>query len=325
MNGQSTNKGHRHGTGNDSRRSSTKHSKASKPKSAYASGLKETTAFSFLFVVNELQFDLDGRALTDQWGNTVPPLKAEAYNGEIVGTVFRYENGVISPAAGYTWHRPAMGHRGCIVRVNQAGVIDGFPAHYSTQTIFACSPLLPVIVTHEDASLGYSFFRRFCACDQRFDEPHCTTWFQLHFEHQNGVSFVNSYGSGYTYVAGKDASWIPSLVPSAYQNTGASSPPSEGLSGELPIILALMGFHSRAGRASDVFSNQKWHLGQWRGSSRAPTHLPKPGESPRGLLVQVCADNLVPGRQDNEENNLPEEEYRALLGYLEYSTILVRG
>lgn len=156
-----------------------------------------------------------------------------------------------------------MGHEGTIVRVSTAGMIDGWPAPYRTQTIFACSPLLPVIVTDGDASLGYSVPRQLCPCDSRFDESY-TPWYQLHFERRDGVSYVNSAGCGDSFVAGRNASWIPSLVPSVYQNTGDSAGPSQGLSGDLPIILALMAFHGRPGRASSIFRDRKWHQGRWQ-------------------------------------------------------------
>jgi hypothetical protein len=67
-----------------------------------------TVSASFLFVVNELQVDYEPASpqeqpLTDQWLNTMPPQHASAYVGELVGTVFRYRDGVVSPAHGYLW------------------------------------------------------------------------------------------------------------------------------------------------------------------------------------------------------------------------------
>jgi hypothetical protein len=180
-----------------------------------------------------------------------------------------------------------MGRQGRIVRVNQAGVIDGYPAVYRDQTVFACSPLLPMIVTDGDASLGYSFLRRICSCDRRYDEQY-STWSYLHFgggADGQGISYAYSGASGDPYVAGRDASWIPSLVPSAYKNTDPSAPPSSGLSGHLSIILALMGFHGKPGRASDVFQNGKWSLGEWRGSGRASSYRVFPQHSHCGPLV----------------------------------------
>ena len=240
-----------------------------------------------------------------------------------------------------------MGREGRIVRVNQANVIDGYPVLYRAQTVFACSPLLPMIVTDGDASLGYTFPRRICSCNHMYDNEKCSTWSHLHFggsddNARREISYVNSYASGDPFVAGKDPTWVPSLVPSVYRNTKPSAGPSRGLSGELPIILALMGFHGKPGRASDIFRDRKWNLGQWVGSNRASSYrvfppsctscrypaneqVPKSGESPRGLFVQVCADNLVGGQEDCEENNIPVEVWEQALQDLEYRTILVQG
>lgn len=52
--------------------------------------------------------------------------------------------------------------------------------------------------------------------------------------------------------------------------------------------------------------------------------VPKSGETPRGLLVQVCADNLVDDLPDSEQNNRPIEECIQMLSGLEYNSILVR-
>ncbi|KAH6846953.1 hypothetical protein B0I37DRAFT_309444 [Chaetomium sp. MPI-CAGE-AT-0009] len=244
--------GSRRSTGNTN---SSSHSKPSKPsRSTQRPAAPAPVAASFLFVVNELQVDYEpasprDQPLTDQWLNTMPPQHAGAYVGELVGTVFRYRDGVVSPAHGYLWWAP---------------------------------------------------------------------------------------------------SWVPALVPGVYRNTRPGVGPSRGLSGELPIVLALMGFHGRPGRASDVFQSRKWDMGQWLGSSRASSYcgcsftftpfvgrsaegarltnaVPKSGESPRGLFVQVCADNLVDGQEDCEENNVPVEIWEQILQDLEYRTVLVQG
>lgn len=250
-----------------------------------------------------------------------------------------------------------MGHPGYIVRIGAGGEITGYPATYKTQTVFACSPLLPVIVAEGDASLGYTALRQMCQCggngngngslyrgvvEDDDDNDAYTRWSQLHFERREGVSFVNAISCGATFVAGRDAAWIPSLVPAAYQNNSPSAEPSRGLAGDLPIILALMGFHGQPGRASDVFFDQKWLRGRWRGSSRASAYrtltmlplplgsagrtdtrlVPRVGENPRGLLAQLCADNLVPGMEDSEEF---QQACLAAIRDLEYSTILVEG
>ena len=103
-------KSHKHGSGHNSRRSTTTnhHSKSSKTK-AHSTNLPATIPLSFLFAVNEFHVDYeplpgDDRPLTDQWLNIAPPQRADAYVGEMAVTVFRYQNGVISPAHGYVWY-----------------------------------------------------------------------------------------------------------------------------------------------------------------------------------------------------------------------------
>jgi hypothetical protein len=105
----SSGKSHKHGSGHGSRRSTTaSHMKAPKASKSQRPVVLGTVPSSFLFVVNELQVDYeplpgDDRPLTDQWFNTLPPQQAGAYIGEMAGTVFRYQNGVVSPAHGYLW------------------------------------------------------------------------------------------------------------------------------------------------------------------------------------------------------------------------------
>ncbi|KAL1837137.1 hypothetical protein VTJ49DRAFT_4221 [Mycothermus thermophilus] len=317
-------KAYKHGSGHSSRHSTTNVSNKFSTR-VQQDGVSAALPVSFLFVVNEFVVDYEplgqGPPMTDQWCNIVPPLQSQAYLSEVPGTVFRYLNGVISPALDYRWYREAMGVQGHIVRVDADSQITGYPAPYRSNTVFACSALLPMIVTDGDASLGYSFLRRLCPCDSHYSSH--SAWCYLHFGSNNNVSMVYSGAVGEPWVAGRDASWIPALVPSAYKNTNPSAPPSRGLSGHLSILLALMGFHGGPGRASHVFHERRWNHHQWEGSSRASNYLPKAGERPRGLFVQVCADNLVPGQPDDDQLNIPMKIWMDNLERLEYHTILV--
>lgn len=105
-------KTHKHGSrrSTSSTSTSTGHSKPKSSPSAQQRpvAVPGTISASFLFVVNELQVDYEPASpqeqpLTDQWLNMMPPQHAGAYVGEIVGTVFRYRDGVVSPAHGYVW------------------------------------------------------------------------------------------------------------------------------------------------------------------------------------------------------------------------------
>lgn len=108
--GSSSSKAHKHASRRStSSTSTTSHSKPKPSRSAQQRSVAPGTASaSFLFVVNELQVDYEPASpqeqpLTDQWLNTMPPQHASAYVGELVGTVFRYRDGVVSPAHGYLW------------------------------------------------------------------------------------------------------------------------------------------------------------------------------------------------------------------------------
>ncbi|KAK0728751.1 hypothetical protein B0T26DRAFT_614475, partial [Lasiosphaeria miniovina] len=263
---------------------------------------------SFLFVVNEFvaNFEpLPGQVApaTDQWGNMVPPVNAASYESEEVGIVFRYCQGLVTPAAGYRWYRPRMGEPGSIARYDAANNFEGYLVAYKTQSVFACSAHLPIVVSNGDSSLGASFIRRGCACDHAYDvesstNTSYTAWNLLHFSSSPdmaGVSLAMTDGTGAPFVPARDPSWIPTLVPRVFENTRDDQgiPRSRGLAGEMPLVIALMAFHGRRNHASDVFSNQFWHYNQWRGPNSTPrcryTH-PLSENNPRGFVVSVCLD-----------------------------------
>jgi len=97
-------------------------------------------------------------------------------------------------------------------------------------------------------------------------------WNLLSFFKENGLSLVNAGAGDSPYVAGRNPSWIPALVPRVFENVdGGATPPSLGLGGDLPTIIGLMAFHGRRGRASEVFSEGRWQQHQWHGGSRPPS------------------------------------------------------
>lgn len=127
-----------------------------------------------------------------------------------------------------------------------------------------------------------------------YDETY-STWSSLHFYagigELEGTSCVNFNSCGAPFATGRDASWMPSLVPSVYRNTSPLARPSRGLSGELPIILALMGFHGRPGGASEVFLNHSWKSNRWHGSNRASTYRLCPLCSLLDILASLLMDS----------------------------------
>ena len=242
---------------------------------------------SFLFIVNEFHVNYEpvngqNSLLYDQWGNVMPVVRPEAYEGEMVGTVFRYKRGSVSPAKGYTWFRPAPHEEGYIVRVNaESGSPDGefsYPTPYKAKSIFACSAHLPIVIADSDASLGLTYMRKNCPCgdcDGQYDYEGSlySPWWTLFFSDGDGaVSKISPWGS--PFVAGNNPSWIPSLVPKQYNNNQARAHSAQrlGLGGDLPVVIGLMAFHGRVGRASEIFRERWWSACRWNGNSSAPSN-----------------------------------------------------
>ncbi|KAK3370702.1 hypothetical protein B0H63DRAFT_319849 [Podospora didyma] len=319
-------------------------SKAAKSNSNRApTGSKSMTSnVNFLFIVNEFQVDFEpaaGGFQVDQWRNPMPPMASAAYRGETVGAVFRYHNGTISRAPDYLWYRrePTQGGHGGIMGRDQQGNYQ-FLEVYKTQSIFACSAHLPIIVSNCDASVvsdrdvtrrtnSSAFMQRGCDCDSAYDGYY--PWSLLNFSASAaapGVSFARLDAEGVPFVVGKNPSWIPSLVPGVFRNTRNDHgiPRSQGLSGELPIVIALMAFHSRANRASDVFdpAERRWHRGAWDGPNTAPAGYPLSENNPRGFLVQVCIDRFEDGSAEPIDP-INDPAYQAIYN-LEWYGILVR-
>lgn len=155
---------------------------------------------------------------------------------------------------------------------------NGIPAtEYKTCAVFACNPLLPVMVAE---------------CDPSVRSTRHSDWqlLQLHHprgEHLEGISQVaveDSHmptGTGLCrYAAGRSPSWIPGLLPTSYRNPYNPRRPSRGLGGELPIILGLMALsgepheHNASTRIEEIFTGRddhhgRWHDRKWRRSEAA--------------------------------------------------------
>lgn len=261
---------------------STKSTKSTKSSSSYT-----PHRLSFLFVVNELRpiFDPYAENYSDQWGNILPPSSPLNYGEETVGAVYRYADGLVTPAEGYRWHRPDNGVQGYIAYDVQTEDGNSMrPTHYKTQTAFACSPLLPLLVVGTDPSATSTIFRSACPCG-RFDRSTSAEdgeasmlWSLLHFYHPSaplrGVSQASLGSTGTAFVAGRDASWIQALIPRPFHNSrqDTTMPQAVGLSGELPLVIALMAFwdHKNNG-PGEVFgrNNGKWQQRMWNSYSTA--------------------------------------------------------
>ncbi|KAK1762186.1 hypothetical protein QBC33DRAFT_289854 [Phialemonium atrogriseum] len=252
----------------------------------------------FLFVVNELRTHDTGDGLErDLWNDVIPFSSPNDYAEEAPGRVFRYRNGEVTDVGqDYLWIRPGRGQEGCIWKWDALDQSSQPMDVYKTYSVFRCWRFNPIIWTGSDVSVPST---------ERPGAPGAQ-FFSLHFRSPpGGVSEIwpsagpneavqspsvsEIWPPAFRYVAGRDPSWMPSLVPQQYSNPFADAPRSQGLRGELPVILGMMAL---AQSQSLFYPPTQWRKRQWH---RAPQTgeedlNPGPDEAPRGVLVQICLD-----------------------------------
>ncbi|UPK95205.1 hypothetical protein LCI18_006140 [Fusarium solani-melongenae] len=189
----------------------------------------------------------------------------------------RYSNGEVSEAQGYHWYRDSSHGTGFLVRLDASGnfIVDPTTGYCQTATeyskfaVFACNPLLPLMVTDSDPLLqtgNWELLRIFHPPGNRGLSQVVT----LESPMREGRAPVR-------YVAGRNPSWIPALIPKTYRSPIHHSPDSRGLGGELPIILGLMALTAESNPSGNdavntVFLERRaWRRQEWRG-----------GDTPRG-------------------------------------------
>lgn len=185
---------------------------------------------------------------------------------EIPGEVFHYRNGEVTKAHDCFWLREHVGGEGCIWRWTP-GAEEAKPTEvYKTYSVFRRWRHSPIVWVGSDISArgidpnGADPLRIFTGL--RFDTL------------PPGVSRINYLGRE-RYVAGRDPSWMSSLVPQQYSNPFANAPDSQGLQGELPVILGLMALS-----AGPVFEPHiQWHRRHWRGDPQINQGRPTLGLS----------------------------------------------
>jgi hypothetical protein len=206
----------------------------------------------------------------DGWANPTPPNQAYCFEEEDPNiVVLRFQDGAVTKASNCRWWRQQPGDPGGIFYYSTPETPLPVPLYRAT-SVFSCSPHLPIIGANQDASQG----------TQEHD------WLALTFvslSYLRGVSiavldpenelFVEMRcGEPAKQVIGKNARWVPSLVPSTYkQSSSSSAPTSRGLTGNINVLLGLMAlsvepsgltaesilrvFHGSHAR----FSNYEWH------------------------------------------------------------------
>lgn len=187
----------------------------------------------------------------------------------------RYRNGDVTEASDFYWYRDLNapsegrlrrldGQGGCVL--DHTGQIYG-AREYKTFGVAACNPLLPILVMEHDPLIypgHWDLLRIFHSTNNPGRSLVATADSQM----GNG-------GGPVLYVAGSSPSWMPGLIPRAYRIPRSGVSRSDGLGGELPIILGLMALNAPNDPTNSSINNvflghhRIWKHGQWT-SSEAP-------------------------------------------------------
>ncbi|KAK7911080.1 hypothetical protein PG985_013561 [Apiospora marii] len=210
--------------------------------------------------------------------NQLPPQDYSEFGPKIPGKVFRYNNGDISVANGFTVSpgrpyydlddemscRPStigydtdrmLKDDGQVVRLSERTWV---PLQcYSTATIYNCGPFAPCLFKPGDASDPSDLM----ASEYIFR--------MMHFTNEGGVSRAITNG-GIRKVAGNNPTWVGSLVPDNY-NDRRTSQVSTGLGGEFCLLIGLMALAQVRGNCDRAFATEpKWHNNRWTGEEEPP-------------------------------------------------------
>jgi hypothetical protein len=163
----------------------------------------------------------------------MPPIIPQGYLAQEPGSVYRWSNGNISRASNYQWTHVPIGDpvyaNGTIYcTLPDGGVL--WPAYFRAATIFYCNHFSMFYTTPGDAST------KELAQYQEHEN-----WWPLSFFHQDNRSYLDHCGEE-DFSAVRNAAWIDELLPKAYRCPRADGPTQGGLSGLLPIIIALLAF-----------------------------------------------------------------------------------
>ncbi|KAL7934112.1 hypothetical protein V8C35DRAFT_46166 [Trichoderma chlorosporum] len=271
---------------------------------------------SFLFVINELKLkDDDRHSLGDGWFNRIPPLQPSGFEGEIPGTVMRYQDGTVTAAPGYQWYRGDPGEaawpRGGVWAYDP----DGLPMNvneYKYLAVFSCNPLLPIVILNGDPLSAADVPRTPLLIFHPPKYPGRSQAVHLESSTEMGPAMCK-------YVAGARPSWVPSLVPTTYINP-FNTVPSTGLAGELPIILGLMAFSESTDMEEEALNriflgdgahHGRWHDRRWRHKEPPRGYPQTAAENPRGFLVSVYFDPENPDHSNTD--SLMKMEWREAL------------
>ncbi|TVY37326.1 hypothetical protein LSUB1_G004750 [Lachnellula subtilissima] len=239
---------------------------------------------SFLFTVNTLTLNEEptngGVApRVDDHGRWLPPLYRAGFGQQIPGTVYRWENGVISQAIGYEWYRGAVWSSHGVTGLHRAN------------TLFYCNPFDQFLATE-----GNAIDR-----DMANSPVPNNRWYTLNFRHQSTLSRLD-LGGPEPYLAGPVPHSINQLGLNSWYNPEPLAPPSSGLSGNLALLIALVAFSCRSERLDTVLRTS-WRHYEWRGHNHSNGRYER-----RGVVVNIYYD---------PEN--PTNSTEQTLSYLEWA------
>lgn len=216
---------------------------------------------SFIFIVNELEAneDLNNGGVNAQYehGRWVPPIHPQGFYRQTAGDVYRWDNGSITRlnSHGYVWRDGAIeadannDAAGGIV-VNRDGY---YLQRYRAATVFYANPFMKFRTSPGDASARSLY-------------EYGEIWHHLRFHHtEENISIVDHAGAE-DYLAGSNARcpWRKQLIPQAYECQIESAGESQGLAGNLPILIALVAFSCSAAELHNVLTrDESWRNRNW--------------------------------------------------------------
>jgi len=184
----------------------------------------------------------------DENGHWFPPVYRAGFNGQGSGTVYRWENGIVTQATGY-YSDNSQGYA-----PNNVGL-----ELYRGATMFYCNPFYQFFVADGDASTR--------------DMPNAPVpldrWYPINFRHHGTISRVDFAGDQ-PYLAGNGPEFIRQLGLNSYRNQENEAPASGGLAGNLAILIALIAFSCGGSRDLEriLLDDRAWRRYEWRGHRR---------------------------------------------------------
>lgn len=221
------------------------------------------TVPSFLFIVNDLTTNDDPdqpgsipqRRINGRWH---PPEVPQGFYAQQPGDVYRWSNGAVTLAGGYYWTAQSTENANGTIYTN--GSNGGFiwPQYYRAATVFFCNRFDLFFTAVGDAGT-----RVMADCGPE------ETWQPLTFLHENNNSYVQHAGDE-EHLAVRQAAWLEQLLPNAYRRESRSGPSTGGLSGLLPIIIALVAFSCATEDFYRILIDER----AWRGHRWVPHSRP---------------------------------------------------